>query len=232
MIRNIIISTIREFLNEQQSLKETWFHGTPDGREIEQLGGFTQKTITVPYINDIIGFNELQLKINIARKNEDNLLLTQLLNDVSNFKDNFRYKKPLFLTDKYSVAKTYANPKRAFDYQNALDKVLEVDVECEKIVKIMANGEKFRSIPIDMVKSGFINYGVPEEEIDNLISRFNFYVKENYGIQTDVIAAIGNWLGVDCIDVVGVIDTYEGTKNKSTVRIVLDTDKVKIKKNN
>jgi energy-converting hydrogenase A subunit M len=83
-----------------------------------------------------------------------------------------------------------------------------------------------------MVKSGFINYGVPEEEIDNLISRFNFYVKENYGIQTDVIAAIGNWLGVDCIDVVGVIDTYEGTKNKSTVRIVLDTDKVKIKKNN
>ena len=68
MIRNIIISTIREFLNEQQLLKESWFHGTPDGREIEKLGGFTQKTVSVPYITDIIGFNELQLKINEAKK--------------------------------------------------------------------------------------------------------------------------------------------------------------------
>lgn len=232
MIRNIIISTIREFLNEQQLLKESWFHGTPDGREIEKLGGFTQKTVSVPYITDIIGFNELQLKINEAKKNEDHLLLTQLLNDVSNFKDKFTYKKPLFLTNKHSVAKTYANPKRSFDYQNALDKVLEVDVECEKIVKIMADGENFRSIPIDNVKRGFINFGIPEEEIDNLISKFNFYVKANFGIQTDVIAAIGNWVGVDCIDVVGVIDTYEGTKTKSTVRVVLDTNKVKIKNHN
>jgi len=59
---------------------------------------------------------------------------------------------------------------------------------------------------------------------------FNFYVKENYGIQTDVIAAIGDWLGLDCIDVIGVIDSYQGGNTKSTVRIVLDVDKVKIKK--
>jgi hypothetical protein len=230
MIRNIIKSTVREFLNEQQSLKESWYHGTPDGIEIERVGGFTKKTKSVPYITDPIGFNELQSKISTARKNDDHLLLKELLDDVNKYKDYYTYKKPLFLTDKYSVAKTYADPKRAFDYQNSVDKVYEVDVECEKIVKIIAIGEKFRSIPINNVKNGFINYGISEEDIDKLISMFNFYVKENYGIQTDVIAAIGDWLGLDCIDVIGVIDSYQGGNTKSTVRIVLDVDKVKIKK--
>jgi hypothetical protein len=80
------------------------------------------------------------------------------------------------------------------------------------------------------VKKGFINSGVSEEEVDRLISMFNYYISDSKGIKTDVIAAIGNWLDFDCIDVIGVLDSYHGGTVKSTVRMVLDPTIVKIKR--
>ena len=58
---------------------------------------------------------------------------------------------------------------------------------------------------------------------------FNYYISDNKGIQTDVIAAIGNYLGFDCIDVIGVLDSYHGGTVKSTVRMVLNPSNVRIK---
>jgi len=229
-LRESIRITLRECLNEQQNIiNENWYHGTPDAREIEKEGGFTHKTMKVDYVKDPEGLKKLQHDIQIAYKNDRNLYF-ELLKKVDDFKEYFTYKKPLFLSDKYSVAKTYADPKRAFDYQNAIEKVYEVDVTCNKVVKIVAKGDRFRFISIDKVKQGFINSGVSEEEIDRLISMFNYYISDNKGIKTDVIAAIGNWLKFDCIDVVGVLDSYHGGTIKSTVRMVLDPTNVKLKR--
>lgn len=229
-LRKFITTTIRERLNEQQLLNESWYHGTPDAREIEKVGGFTHKTMTVDYITDLNGLKELQLNMKNARESDDMDLYHNLLNKVGDYKKDFIYKKPLFLSDKHSVAKTYADPQRAFDYQNAIEKVYEVDVNCNKVVKVVATGDRFRFISIDKVKQGFINSGVSEEEIDRLISMFNYYISDNKGIKTDVIAAIGNWLEFDCIDVIGVLDSYHGGTVKSTVRMVLDPTNVKIKR--
>lgn len=228
-LRKFIATTIREYLNEQQMLNESWYHGTLDAREIEKIGGFTHKTMEVDYVIDPNGLKELQTSMKNAREVGDMDLYHKLLNKVSDYKKDFTYKKPLFLSDKYSVAKTYADPQRAFDYQNAVEKVYEVDVNCNKVVKIVATGDRFRFISIDKVKQGFINSGVSEEEIDKLISMFNYYVSDNKGIKTDVIAAIGNWLKFDCIDVIGVLDSYHGGTVKSTVRMVLNPTNVKIK---
>lgn len=229
-LRNIIETTIREYLDDEQMLNENWYHGTPDAREIEKEGGFIHKTMRVDYVKDPDGLRDIQQQMNKAKKEGDEDLYWKLLDSVSNFKEYYTYKKPLFLTDKYSIAKTYANPQRAFDYQNAIDKVYEVDVNCNKVVKIVVTGDRFRSISIDKVKNGFINSGVSEEKIDKLISMFNYYIHDNKGIQTDIIAAIGNWLEFDCIDVIGVLDSYHGGNVKSTVRMVLDPTKAKIKK--
>ena len=229
-LRNFIATTIREYLNEQRMLNEGWYHGTPDAREIEKEGGFTHKTIKVDYVKDPDGLRNIQQQMNRAKKEGNKGLYWELLNSVSDFKEYYTYKKPLFLTDKYSVAKTYADPQRAFDYQNAMEKVYEVDVNCDKVVKIVATGDRFRFISIDKVKNGFINSGVSEEEIDKLISMFNYYISDNKGIKTDVIGAIGNWLGFDCIDFIGVLDSYHGGTIKSTVRMVLDPTNVKIKR--
>lgn len=229
-LRKFIATTIREYLNEEQNIiNENWYHGTPDAREIEKEGGFTHKTMKVDYVKDPEGLKKLQQDIQIAYKNDRNLYF-ELLDKVDDFKEYFTYKKPLFLTDKYSVAKTYADPQRAFDYQNAVEKVYEVDVNCNKMVKIVATGDMFRFISIDKVKKGFINSGVSEEEVDRLISMFNYYISDSKGIKTDVIAAIGNWLDFDCIDVIGVLDSYHGGTVKSTVRMVLDPTIVKIKR--
>jgi len=141
---------------------------------------------------------------------------------VSNFKKKFTYRKPVFLSNKYSVAKTYADRKRAFDYQNAIPKVFEVDVDCNKTVKIVATGDRFKYISVDKVKIGFINAGIEEMEIDKLISMFNYYTSNGKGIKSDTIAAIGNYLGFDCIDVVDVLDSYNGGNIKSSVKIVLN----------
>lgn len=226
----IMETIIREYLIEEQNIiNENWYHGTPDAREIEKEGGFTHKTMKVDYVKDPEGLKKLQQDIQMAYKNDRNLYF-KLIDKVDDFKEYFTYKKPLFLTDKYSVAKTYADSQRAFDYQNAVEKVYEVDVNCNKIVKIVATGDGFRFISIDKVKKGFINSGVSEEEIDRLISMFNYHISDGKGIKTDVIAAIGNWLDFDCIDVIGVLDSYHGGTVKSTVRMVLDPTIVKIKR--
>lgn len=219
----------KSILSENKILTETWYHGTPDAREVEKVGGFTHRTMSVDYVTDVDGLRALQDKMNDARQNDETEYF-KLLNQVDNYKKRFTYKKPLFLSDVYSVAKTYANPRRALDYQGAEEKVYEVDVNCNKIAKIVAIGDRFRFISIDKVKRGFINSGVSEDEIDNLIAQFNYYVSNKNGIQTDVIAAIGNWLEFDCIDVVGVLDSHEGGNTKSTVRMVLDPTTVRIKK--
>ena len=230
-INNIINQTIKEYVSKKQKnlLGEQWYHGTPDVRELEKMGGFTQKHLVVDYINDIDGLQKLNSEMQNARDNGDEKLYHRLLNNVDNFKETYKYNKPIFLTDKYSVAKSYANPQRAFDYQGAVEKIIEVEVDCNKLVKINAFGDRFRFIAINKVKQGFINAGVSEQEIDTLINRFNYYIPQNKGIQTDVIAAIGNWLGFDCIDVVGVLDSYDGGTIKSTVRMVLKPNNIKIK---
>lgn len=229
VLRKFIKESIREYLNEQQILKESWYHGTPDAREVEENGGFTDRTKTISYVTDPKELEQHQEKMNLAIKNNDMDTYHKLLNMTYDFKKDFTYKKPIFLSDKHSIAKTYADPKRAFDYQNALEKVFEVAVDCDKIAKIVATGDRFRFISIDKVRQGFINSGVSSEEIDKLISMFNYYISDNKGIQTDVIAAIGNYLGFDCIDVIGVLDSYHGGTVRSTVRMVLNPSNVRIK---
>jgi hypothetical protein len=210
----------RNFFNE------AWYHGSPDVREIEKAGGFDSRTISVDYIEDPIKYHQIQNDMAVAREegNEDKYF--DLLHSVS--KSTYKYTKPIFLTDVYSVAKTYADPHRSFDYQGALEKVYEVDVvDCEKIAKISAYNKRFRFLDVDSVKRGFVSSGVPEKTIDKLISMFNFYTDQ--GIKTDVIGAIASWLKFDCVDFLGVLDSYHGGKTKSTVRMVLDPAKVKIR---
>jgi hypothetical protein len=229
-LKEFIINFTRGYLNEQQMLNESWYHGTPDAREVEKEGGFTHKTIKVDYVLDPDGLKEIQRQMDLARKESNDDTYWELLNKVPDFKEEYVYRKPIFLTDKYSVAKTYANPRRAFDYQNAIEKVYEIEVNCNKVAKIVATGDNFGFISIDKVKNGFINSGVSEEEINKLISMFNYYMPDDKGIKTDVIAAIGDWLGFECIDVVGVLDSYHGGNIKSTVRMVLDPTNLKIKR--
>jgi hypothetical protein len=212
----------KAFLTEQK--EKEWFHGTFDSREIQKLGGFTQRTKEVNYVEDLEGYRNLIEKLKNSESKAD------LFKQVNDYVKKYKYRTPLFLTDKYSVAKTYADASRSFDYQNATEKVYKVQVDCNKVVEIDATDNVFYTIPIDEVRKGFIGAGVSKEKIDELIYMFSYYTEDVEDLQTDIIAAIGNWLDVDCIDVKGVLDSYGGGKIKSTIRMVLDPTKAKIKK--
>ena len=83
---------------------------------------------------------------------------------------------------------------------------------------------------IKNVKQGFINAGVSEEDFDKISGRLNFALGVEKGIKTNSIAAMADWLGFDYVDVVGVLDSYNGGSTKSTVRMVFDPNNVEIVK--
>jgi hypothetical protein len=212
--------SLRSLLLEHSG--EIWYHGTPDVREIEKEGGFTQRTNSVEYVADPDKYNEIQNKLRQARTNGDDDLYHALIKMVPELKVRYTINKPIFLTNKLNVANTYADPQRAYDYQNAVEKVLRVSVNTNKGLVVNAPGDRFRFIGVDKVKRGFMNAGVDEEVFDKVHKQFNF-VSLDKGIKTDVLGAMAQFLGFDYVDVIGVLDSYNGGSIRSTVRMVFNS---------
>jgi len=221
-------NSIKKLLRESLNDAEIWYHGTPDVRNLEKEGGFTSKTISVQYIKDLEQYDQLMAKLQSSRANGDEDGYWKYLDMVPKLKDNFTFRKPVFLTNDRIVAKTYADPRRSFDYQNSVEKVLQVTVQGGKTVTIVAIGDRFRFIDTNKVKNGFISAGVSETEFDDVLRKVTFHQKIKDGIKTDMVAAIGEWFGFDIIDVVGVLDSYEGGSRQSTVRMVFEPSHIKI----
>jgi len=207
-----------------------WYHGTPDVRELQEEGGFTQRYIDIDYVDDIDGWRSTQDAMKVARESGNDEEYFKLLEKAGTFRKKAKIRKPVFLTDIYSVAKTYADPQRAFDYQNSVEKVLKVTIKPGKGVTINAPGSRFRFIDIDNVRRGFLEAGVDGDELDLDIDKLNFALGVDSGIRTNDIAALADWLGFDYVDVVGVLDSYHGGKTKSTVRMVMDPNNISIVK--
>tara|TARA_R110000796_G_scaffold58413_5_gene134916 strand:+ start:22441 stop:23121 length:681 start_codon:yes stop_codon:yes gene_type:complete len=222
------VNIIKKYLREGLNTSNIWYHGTPDVTALEKEGGFSDRSISVDYVSDLDGYYDVQTKIKQSRETGDDVAYFKYLDLIPKFKAKFNMRKPIFLSNDSSVARTYADPRRSFDYQNAKEKLLKVNVSDGKVVTIIATGDRFRFIDVAKVKRGFINSGISEEEIDKVIKQFAFYQKIDTGIKTDVVAVLGEWFGFDFIDVVGVLDSYEGGSRKSTVRMVFDPKNITI----
>lgn len=212
-------------LNEQRRKREIWYHGSADGREISKSRSFQIKTEKKQYINNLDEYEKFIKMLEKLRIENPNLYF-KASQDIKNYMDNYEYQRPIFLTDKKTVAKTYANPMRAMDSQNAEERVYQVTVNCNNVVKIYAQGMSFRQISIDSVVDGFSDAGVPKDKILELNAMFNYHNQEY--LDTNKIGIIGHWLGFKCIDVIGVLDSYHGGNKESTVRIVLDPSIINI----
>lgn len=222
-----IKNKLRKYLIESSN-NNFWYHGSPEVQKLELEGGFTENFIEEEYINNLEEFYLLNKEMDNAFDSGDMKTYHELLNKVPNFKSKFKFKKPIFLTNDYSVAKTYAIASRAYDYQNAVEGVLKTRVNDGKNVTIKAYGDRFRFIDVAKVKIGFTNFGIPSDEFDKVLNSFNFYVKDTNRIKTDIISAIGAWFNLDSIDVVGVLDSYEGGNIKSIVKMVYNSNSIEI----
>ncbi len=224
----LLKQNLRKILLENNH-DEIWYHGTPDVRALEQAGGFDENIISVEYIKDLDSFNDIQNKLQLARENGNEDLYFKLLDQVPNYKSRYKMQKPVFLTNDYSVAKTYADPSRSMDYQNAKEKVLKVTLNPGgKALTINAYGDRFRFISLNKVKRGFLSSGISENEFTQLYNQFNYFRRSDEGIKTDNLASIAHFCGFDYVDVIGVLDSYDGGKIKSTVRMVFDPKNINI----
>lgn len=223
-----MVAQLREVELNKNTDNNYWYHGTPDVSELEKEGGFTQKYLNINYVEDIDIWNKKQEELKKARENGNDSEYFKLLDSVSDLIKTEKIRKPIFLTNDYLTAKTYADPKRAFDYQNAKEKVVKVKLKNKNTVTINAYGDRFRFIDVDKVKKGFLNAGVDYKTLDTIINQLNYNVNLKKGITTNNIAAIGDWLGFDYIDIVGVLDSYHGGAIKSTVRMVFDPNNIEI----
>lgn len=220
-----MVFNYNQFLKENNS-PNTWYHGTPDGRGIVK-DGFSQNTKSVEYLKDIEGYRDIMNQLEQARIDGEDRYF-EILDKISDFKDNFTFNKPIFLSNNYRVASTYATEKRAFDYQESIPKVFKIGMKNEgKVLTIYAHNKRFRFIDSDFIKNGLIKSGISSEKSEETLSKFNFISRKD-GISTDIIGAIATYLGFDTVDVVGVLDSYHGGTVKSTVRMVFDPKNIEI----
>ena len=135
--------------------------------------------------------------------------------------------EPVFLSDARSVASTYADPRRAWDYQGAVPEVFTAKTSPQKVLDIDAGGSDFRGIDAEAVRRGLINAGIPEADV---AERLATVLRSDGRISTNNLSKIVQGLGFDAADIANVRDTYNATAKakKSTVRMMFNTDQIAI----
>ena len=213
-------------LTESQSNSTTWYHGTPD-----QMGfksGIQDNKISVEYLDNPTLWQDLQNRMTEARRQDNEDEYFELIEQVATLWKTVSMPKPIFFTDVLSVANTYADDSRAFNYQEAQPGVLKASIHLKNSLTINANGAKFNGIRLSAIKSALSQAGIPADEIDKIISMFPLSV-HNDRMKTDCVAVIAHMLKFDGVDVTNVLDSYSGGTTKSTVRMVLDKSTIVLK---
>ena len=196
------------------------YHGTPDARDVLDSGGFSPRNMSAARISDLQAWDELSSKMAGVDHGSDEYF--KLLDERSALRPSTSYRKPLFMTPERSMAATYADDTRAFDYQNAEPAVLGVSASPQNILDVSAGGSDFRGISKNAVETGLRNAGVPQESIDDAMKRFIFAARDDGKISTDDLSVIAQELGFDAVDVSNVKDAYMGGGLAGRVRMVFD----------
>ncbi|MFC4353172.1 hypothetical protein ACFOW6_16605 [Fodinicurvata halophila] len=131
---------------------------------------------------------------------------------------------PYFFTDNISVARTYADDTRAFDYQNAEPETLGVYVKIENPLTVNAGGAAFSG----MDPASFLA-AIPDGPArDNAERAVNSVIRESGGrLTTDQVGSLARRFGFDGVVVNNVVDDYLGAGRPATVYMVFGATNVK-----
>ena len=218
-----MIDLIYEMVTEDK----IWYHGTPDVRELRKSGIFQLRTNTTNYVPDPQKWVDIQAQMKDARNNNEDLYF-KLLDQAGALTDTLTYNKPIYFTGNRNVANTYADPKRALNYQKSEPTTLRVTInDSGKILKIPAHGIRFREISVDVVRQSLNNNGVPDDVITQYFDMFPHNIR-NGVMSSETLGIIAQRLGFDIVDIIGVLDSYHGGDTQSTVRMVFDPNRIKI----
>jgi hypothetical protein len=192
-----------------------WYHGTPDKRDLSN--GFIQKYQNVQYISDIKKYEEYKNELKGKTSNDTDYF--DILDKISNLKKYKKIPKATFFTNELTVAKSYADYKRAWDYQNAEPHIYNVSLDLGKSVSIDAKGNKFSNIPMEEILKHFSK---------DLIMTYLPELENKTRIKSDEILTLAHEAGYDSVIFNRVIDTYSGSGKVSTVAAVFDANRIKM----
>jgi hypothetical protein len=195
-----------------------WYHGTPEMQKLKD--NFEQRHHRERYVADPTAYAKIRAQLEVTKPGDSGYaaLATQIDSIVS-YK---QVRSPVFLTDNRAVAKTYADGRRAFDYQAAEPGIIKVSVDSGKTLTINGKGQSFRGITIEAVRDGLLTAGVSIQEIEAEIAHYPYSIRQDGKLSTNALAAIVDSFGYDIVDVERIKDNYTGTGPNATVRMVMN----------
>ncbi len=203
----------------------TWYHGTP---ELQKISEFEGRTLSVDYLTDPEKWMAIQDQMQKVESGSDEYM--DLIHAAGNLRQHKNVRSPVFLSNQYPIAKTYADDRRAFDYQAAVPGVIPVEVAPGNTLTINGRGQSFRGITIDSVRQGLSQAGIDEPTINREIAQFTHQLRgDGDKLSTNSLAAIVDELGFDIIDVTNIKDNYMGGGPPATVRMVMNPSLISIK---
>lgn len=141
----------------------------------------------------------------------------------------FERGRAVYMTDDPRIAGTYADPRRAWDYQRAEPEVLRLTSSPERVVDINAAGDTFKGINADAVAAGLRASGVPEEQITEAIDGAR---RSDGRLSTANLEDILRKFDFQAADISRVRDSYTNAEKArpATVRMVLSPELITILK--
>lgn len=209
-------------------MAEVWYHGTPDVRELRGAGAFFRRHEPRRIVPDPAAF-----RIAKERAREDGISALEAMERHRALEACFEFQRlpvPVFLAARRETASSYADDRRAFDYQNAEPATLEVEMDMDRAdITIDAGGGSFRDLGLERIMEqlkaadGPVS---PEAFRSALMDRLQC-ASENRIRVADLGAAL--WLcGARIVDVRNVRDTHDGKGRADTVRMVFDPELLRI----
>jgi len=131
---------------------------------------------------------------------------------------------PTYLSDSRRTAASYADDRRAWDYQNAEPRVIEAVANTGNFLDVNARGRKFSKLPIDDVRGQL----PPERHaaFDAAVAAYGDPTTSGT-LRTGDLEAIAHAMGYDGFRLRHVVDNYDGTGPSSSVVAVFDPSRIR-----
>lgn len=205
-----------------------WYHGSPDARGVRSAGGFESRRNNTSYLSDQDRYEQIQREMTAERATHGDSAAwptaryMELLDEAGALHVERSSPRPVYMTNREGVARTYARADRAFDYQGSEPEVMSLRTRGKMLI-VDAHGARFANLELGIIRSGIPQDRLPE--FDALVRRYQRDFTGNGGrMTTNDLEAIAFEMGYDGFEVRNVRDTYNADANAapSTVRAVFD----------
>lgn len=202
-----------------------WFHGTPDAREVKAREGFEARFEKRRLIRDPERLPEARqqaAELGLSREEE-----ARRMSALAACFENVDVRVPVFASARRDTAASYADDRRAFDYQNAEPAVFEIDVDLPVDLVIDAEGGTFRDVKWENVQRALLAIGHDPEDVRSVLTgKMGKSVEDRLRV-SDLGTLL--WMsGFETIEVRNVIDTHTGKGRPDTVLMCFRPEELRI----